>query len=65
LNGGVVAERAAGRNLPFDGRMDERAKNSWTWRWGTSVARRPPCRWNPLLLPGGVQPRSCHLTSVR
>src|SRR6476620_4678559 len=34
-------------------------------RWGTSVARRPPCRWNPLLLPGGVRPRFNLVTSVR
>ena len=28
-------------------------------KWGASVARRSPCRWNPLLLPGGVRPRFC------
>ena len=32
---------------------------------GTSVARRPPSRWNPLLLPGGVRPRFNLVTSVR
>ena len=32
------------------------------WRgkkWEASVARCLPNRWNPLLLPGGVQPRFC------
>ena len=28
-------------------------------KWEASVARRLPCRWNPLLLPGGVRPRFC------
>ena len=32
------------------------AKN---WKWGGSVARPSPGRWNPLLLPGGVRPRFC------
>ena len=34
-------------------------------KWGASVARCSPYRWNPLLLPGGVQPRFCLVTSVR
>lgn len=28
-------------------------------KWEASVARCLPYRWNPLLLPGGVQPRFC------
>jgi hypothetical protein len=38
----------------------ESGYKSWK-RWEASVARRLPCRWNPLLLPGGVQPRFCPL----
>ena len=34
-------------------------------QWGASVARCSPYRWNPILLPGSVQPRYFGVTSGR
>src|SRR5438270_7309252 len=58
----TVASAAGRRNRSFDGAPPATANNG---KWGASVARCSPNRWNPLLLPGGVQPRFSFVTSDR
>ena len=50
--------RTGNRNRWLNERPGSRSR-----RWEASVARRLPCRWNPLLLPGGVRPRFSFVTS--
>jgi len=48
-----------GARAKIDGTIESATNRMSGRKWEASVARCLPYRWNPLLLPGGVQPRFC------